>query len=482
MSKHTEVTVTFLSDTDGYIDGVKQAERATDSLSSSIKDTNSEQQVLVDSNGVLKSSFDDLGGAVTQTSEGILDSTTGFSGLGAATTSIISRMKAATAAMTSFSKAMLATGVGLAIAGIALLITFWDDIQRFIGLASLNLDSFNKATERQNTLANIRLTILRNLGVAEAELSKQRLKDLKLENERALEALRIEQRRFLLKKAFLLAVLGEAVGSKALELITKGYSDSIEDLTEAIRLSASEVVKFDRELKEVDNTVTKINKEVKEIPFALTEWQDIMIQAEADIGTRALSVIEDYQQDIIDARKDTIAEIEDLEEESIINISEKQLQVVRDRVRLQKLVEENLLTFQLQAGADALGATASFIKQNEEMQSSFLVGEALANGAVAIVAATKLPPPLDLFKIASIVAITAAQIGVITSNLGGSSSRATVPTSSVASQQSIATETASPFFFQSSLLPQQQQVLVVEDFNQVSNRIQVVDSRSTIGG
>ncbi len=144
-----QVQVVFTADTKQYDKAVNTAEKATNQLTNSV---------------------DEFGNAAKQTTEGAIDSLTGTSGLGAAFTNTGKSIVNAAKGLSTFSKALIAAGVGAAIAGIALLVVYWDEIAISLGLATKNLEEFNEEakgeTEKEERNDRDRITSRTEVGIS----------------------------------------------------------------------------------------------------------------------------------------------------------------------------------------------------------------------------------------------------------------------------------------------------------------------------
>jgi hypothetical protein len=121
-----EILVRYLADTRQYIKSVDAASDATDTLGKAADGTGNELQDMEQTSQVLNVTTKALGSSLDQTGQSAIDSATGFSGLGAATKSMGQSVANAAKGLSTFTKALIATGIGAAIAGIALLVVYWE--------------------------------------------------------------------------------------------------------------------------------------------------------------------------------------------------------------------------------------------------------------------------------------------------------------------------------------------------------------------
>jgi len=112
---------------------------------------------------------------------------------------------------------------------------------------------------------------------------------------------------------------------------------------------------------------------------------------------------------------------------------------------------------------------------DRRVQGALLISKAIASTALGIIEVAPKGP----FAIAAMALLGATQIANIAAAMKVQAEGNTIAIQPRLNAPLDRFETART---QATAIPQPQQVLVVEDFNQVSNRIQVVDSRSTIGG
>jgi hypothetical protein len=172
-----KVLVEYLADTKPYQKGVSDATKDTQDLGEAAAQAGADLDTMNDSAGESVIDFNSLTSVLKTSNEGVVDSATGVTGLGQALTKMATDAATATRGVTAFSSAMIATGVGAVITGIALLVTYWEDIAIFIGLANEEIEKFDKNTSQliRSLETELEISELLNLSLEERQAIQQKI-------------------------------------------------------------------------------------------------------------------------------------------------------------------------------------------------------------------------------------------------------------------------------------------------------------------
>jgi len=451
------VQVKFEADTKQYNKAVGTSKKATTALTDSVGD---------------------FGLAAKQTTEGAIDSLTGTSGLGAAFTAVGGRIKDAARSMSTFTKALIATGAGVAIAAIAFVASNWDSIAVSIGLATENLEKFNEESKSDRDEANDaierKLVLLRLTGATEKEIS-ERNREL-LENEQIAQeknlanaseaiAARKEVIRQIGNQSGALGIARKATEEEdeALIELNKGFEKTSEEL----EIINARLALFDSNLtSEAAPALERMSTEFDTLNPKLEDFAELLERVSREKDSL---FVPDIDEEELDA---SVAKVVDANRKSIAQ-REKDLADSNKRQEVSDLILFDSKVNAAFAFAD-LGIVLA--EENQELQGGIMVAQAVANGALGITSALSLPPPAIPFAIAAVVATTAAQIAVITQQLGGGGGSA--PTASFTpTREDTPVETAFNVNQQQQFVP----VLVTEDLTAVTNRVAVTEARASLG-
>jgi len=494
------VTVKFLSDTKGYVKGVGQATKAQDNLNKELKETNTEQKLVVNQTGQLTDSLGDLGQAATQTGEGLLDAATGTSGLGAAFTAIGTRVTTAVSALSNFSKALIATGIGAALVAITLLFVFWEDIAEAIGLSTFNLEKFNTESERQNTILQKRITILKNLGAEQELIDNAELNRLIAIRDQAAERLKQREKEVESRQALNRALGGQIISTERMNELLEGQFDTVEELTVEFDLADSAVTNY-------LNTIDTGGEEGEGVDGANVKWQrqvDILAQLKATADDATVSI-----EDLIRALSEEVfAETEeDRRRKDAFNDLTRRIAEAQKKEDEQRKINNNnlredardeLARAQELANAKANFATAlsslasELAGENAEAAFAIDIASAIANTAIGITNAfATLIFPANAIQAGATAAIGIAQIASITKaynsagvsgGAGGlpSAGASAAPTQDPALAVSRADRAAQLERDNLNNTPRGQIVLITEDLDRVQQSVAVTNERSSI--
>ncbi len=486
MAADQQVTVKFLSDTKGYVRGVREAEKAQDKLTQAVKETNTQTELSVDETGALTESFGDLNTAVTQTSEGLIDSATGFSGLGAALTSIGTRVTSAIRALSGFQKALIATGIGAALVALGLILVFWEDIAEAIGVSTFNLEKFNEQNARELTFLENKLKILEDTGAQQELIDNARIAVLAQEIKAAKELLE-EREKEVERRNELNRSQGIAILSlERMDELLEDQFDSVVELEQQVDLATAAMNKY---LNEIDDATIST--------LELVDATDLLAEANARATQDA---IEDEEEEFIAGQTQEEKEaariaklLVDLDKEAGEQI-EKDRQDSRDR-EAKDIANKSAADLQL---AKDLAASKDTVIQSSFALASQLAGDsaelnlildlaqAAAGVAVGIVNSFKLTPPLSFINAAIVAATGIAQtIAIKKAYSAAGASGGSLPSSVGATT---AADGRSRAVFEEGRVSdrslqanrQSQVVLITEDLDRVQNRVAVTESRSSI--
>lgn len=439
MATKERVTVQFLSDTKNYISGVEKATDAQESLTKAVKDTDKAQDQLNDGNELVSDSLTDLNQSLTSTTEGLIDSATGMSGLGAAATKIAGRISTAAKALSGFQKALIATGIGAIVAGLAAIVAYWEDIALWIGLSTEAAKEFNdqeaEQIEEVETMLSLRIKLYELQGRSEREINALRARTYEEEviNARiaygaALQRVQAEQD------------LAEALGATH----------------DANSLASQDLARQTLDLQILEQQVKNLRDTLQPINAAGEPGQGTGLQ---------LYPLANLSEDEKNLDR-LIKKVQDMEKANA--------KAADDFASGQ----EKITAAQVAGMNSVFGLAGALAEDNQKLQGSIQIGEAIANTAVAVTAATKVPATAP-FVIPALLAIGAAQVATIAKNMktsgeAGGDVGATIPEAApVAPEQQIETAV-------SDTAPQVVPVLVTEDLNTVQARVLVTEQRGSI--
>ena len=484
MAADQQVTVKFLSDTKGYVRGVKEAEKAQDRLTQSVKETNTEVSVSVDETGALTESFGDLNTAVTATSEGLVDSATGFSGLGAALTSIGTRVTTAVKALSGFQKALIATGIGAALVALGLILVFWEDIAEAIGISTFNLEKFNEQNARELTFLENRLKILEDTGAEQELIDNARIAVLKQEEQAARDLLIARNKA---GEAQIRFIEGRKLSEEELDELLQDEFGTLREITQQIELTKAATTAYLNEIDKAIISTVKLVEVTEDLAAANARATEEAIEDEEDefIPGESAEVIEAKRvaKLLADLNKETQKQIDKDLADSRASDAKASKKTADDEIKLAQDVAAAKDEFAI-AGFALAGELAG---ENAELQLAVDLASAGAGVAVGLINAfQKKSNIVKALTVAAVIANGIAQIASIKSAYaavgagGGDSVTPTAP--------AIDTDPRSNEQFQeqreADTLARRrdntQVVLVTEDLDRVQNRVAVTESRSSI--
>lgn len=457
MTKQTEeIFVKYTSDTSNVEKNATKATAALEDMTGSVAD---------------------LGDALKQTGEASIDTATGISGLGGVITGVADKAVKAAKGLSTFSKALLATGIGAAIAGIAALVVYWEDIAEFIGIADDNLRDFNEATDRQISKLEKRLKIETLLGAEQGrqlEISKQ---IAEIEATRVLTELN-EATALLQKRQYQADRIEGLFGSAA---AVEEQAEIVAQLRLDWELATAQVTAYERAISDLDketpddepaggdpakSNVLSVSDEfiVEPLNDPYLDSLSALLHEEARLRTK---LAEDTANETTKIYDEATAQQLKATQDAIKAAEKAQRDANRAALEDAALTEEgkrNLLF-----GTSALLQTVA--AENQQIVGAIQVSEAIANTAVAI---TKVAP--NPFAIAGVVAIGAAQVATIVKQMNVSSTDQANATGFDEVQRE-----PTEIFRQGERTNTTQPVLVLEDFYNTANRVNVTDNRARIG-
>jgi len=426
-----------------------------------------------------------LGIAAKQTGEAALDSATGVSGLGAAMSAIAGRVRTAITALSGFSKALIATGVGAAVVALGVILAYWEDISEFIQKSVLGMEDLTQGTneylkqaEKANRVFERQLSISEALGESEDELlRKRRLNNLAQQDqlEYALEIAKANEEKLINN------------GAETEEL--QAQFILIEDISEKLAVLETQEELL---LITVNQRTAARQAEVQAIIDAQNAARQAAIEA-AEFEPEGTSDAENKFKMELEAAEKFLADEEKMFTDSLSRIDahgerldkEKAKRKEKDLLRAAKNKEDvdNMIAAQEEQNVtDLFGLTQTLAAENQQIQGVLLIGEAIANTALAITKVTAQTGVLAPLVIPGILANGAIQVATIAANMAVSA-KGGAGVSGGGDQfapGTIEQRNASNFVNLTNDQPQSQVVLVTEDLNTVQNRVQVTEDRASI--
>ena len=315
MAIQEEVIIVLNAETGKYEAQIKGATRATDQLGDSIDDVEGKANLGAEAVG-------DLGVAAKQTGEAAVDSATGISGLGAAMSNIAGRVRTATMALSSFSKALIATGIGAAIAALVLIAAYWEEISEWIGISNNRLEKFQKegeaaakANEKLIKALERDLELLEAMGLTEdSDDAKESILEARLKGAQ-------DELKNLDDQATAI-ISSDVSGFWALIKSGLGITQLISDE------AAQQLVDINEQTDELGETIKDLENDIKVLDAsAATDFaerlKESMMPTEEDdddsfiFGDQAFKEAQEFQQSILDLTTETQQQI--TEEERIQN-------------------------------------------------------------------------------------------------------------------------------------------------------------------